>query len=115
MKCIKVVNGNFERIDGRTTVLTGADALKQRIEHRLKLFKEEWFLSDSIQVNWLKYFRQKFITEPLLRKEIIDVILQDAEVESVQSIQLSLVTNIRRLQVEFEVNSTFGMPIGGSI
>jgi hypothetical protein len=114
MKCIKVANGNFERINGKTTVLTGADALKQRIEHRLKLFKDEWFLSTSIQVNWLKYFRQKFITEPLLRKEITDVILQDQDVQSVDSIELTLVSNIRKLQVSFQATTNIGS-IGGQI
>jgi len=108
MKCIKVVEGNFERINGRTTVLTGADALKQRLEHSLKLFRNEWFLSSSKQINWLKYFRQKFITEQLLRKEIKDVILQDPEVTSIESLELTLVSNIRKLQVSFKVKSIYG-------
>jgi hypothetical protein len=108
MKCIEVINGNFNRVNGRTQVLTGDKALKQRIEHSLKLFRNEWFLSNSKQVNWLKYFRQKYITELFLKKEIKDVILQDSEVKSVESIELSLVSDIRQLQVKCKVQSTYG-------
>lgn len=55
MKTLSLVNGDIALDStGRLAVVTGAEALRQKLETRLRLYRGEWFLDTSSGVPYLQ-------------------------------------------------------------
>ncbi len=105
MKTLKIENGDFFppiRKGSRTSweVLDGQEAVAQRIRHRLKLWKGDWFLDKSQGIDWIGVFEKPFSVRKM-KSEIYRAVEKDEQVDRIESLEVipdysdrSLVINV---------------------
>lgn len=102
----------FDQYD--LALVTGQEALRQRIKQRLLLFRGEWFLDIDAGV---PYFEDVFIKQP--RRNILESafkreILADPEVTRLSAFDLGFVDE-RTLTLNFTVQTIYSTPITDQI
>lgn len=95
-------------------LVSGAEALRQRLKQRLLLFRGEWFLDIDAGV---PYFEDVFIKQP--RRNVLESafkreILGDPEVTSLTAFELGF-TDERTLTLNFTVQTIYSTPITDQI
>ena len=53
LKTLQMIDGELVIQDGSPVWLTGAKAVRQRLENRLSLWKGDWFLDPELGIDWL--------------------------------------------------------------
>lgn len=89
--------------NGKLVLITGEEALRQRLRSRLLMFRNEWFLDPDRGV---PYHRDVFVKAPELgalnaafSKEILDTV----GVQALNALSFDLDTGTRELSVTFTV------------
>ena len=103
---IDAIDYDFRVIGGRLQLVTGADAVADRLRVRLHAYLGEWFLDRRFGLPWydgemLGVSNSRLIS-PLIRREI----LKDPEVEAVLSFAVS--QSGRQLSIQATVRTTRG-------
>lgn len=97
----------------RASLVTGADAVAQKIGVRLRLFRGEWFLDERVGV---PYYEQVLVKNPNLvaiRSLFRRAIATTPGVEEVTSLDLTVDTAQRRAEVSFRARANDGEIIEG--
>ena len=111
MLTIKMKDGDFIReqvdcVDNRWkhTFITGVDAVTQRINNRLKLFVNEWFMQPDEGVDWFGVFEKPF-TIRKMETEIYRVLSNDNEIESIEEIKIEPDFKNRSIKINIELKA----------
>lgn len=114
MKTIALTDKSDIVIENNTLkVVSGLDALIQRVENKLLLYRGEYHLDTSAGMPWMQDILTKPDNLPALEGYIIDAV---SEVDGVLSVSVSLVNEGRAVSVSMDVETTFGKTsIGVSI
>lgn len=93
--------------NGDLAVVSGSDAIAQRIRDRLLTFSKEWFLDLSFGV---PYYDNILVKNP--RLDVVNAILKTQILKSQEGSFVSFLVNLdqsRNLTVEYELDTTFGV------
>lgn len=92
----------------RLPITTGNDAIRQRLNIKLKIFLGEWFLNRDIGVDYYGVILTKnpnvFLVEALLRAQILGTIGVNRIIET----DLQFGESQRNLSFSFKVNTNLG-------
>lgn len=80
-------------------LVTGADAIMQRIAFRWRFFLGEWFLDQRLGVPWYQRILKKGADLRDVRQLLINTALQVPGVKSVNNFTISLNRSTRRLSI----------------
>lgn len=94
---------------GRLVMLEGIDALRQILGNRLKMFLGEWYLAPNEGVDWLSLADQKIFVKSAFLDEVRKAILKEPSVTRIVSLDADFDPKTRRVSIQFEVESKFGM------
>lgn len=112
IKTWKTTNGQIAFVNGILVELTGADALAQRLENRLKLWLGEWFLDTSIGVDWLDILESKPTDTDEIERILREEILKDAAVTEIVDFSVVFDNTNRRATITFSANGDVGLVQG---
>ena len=110
IQTLKIKDGNFVRTQNepKTWVnLSGKDAVAQRIKHRLKLWKGEWFLNRSKGVDWISVFEKPFSIRKM-KSEIYRELQKDEQIDQIENLEVISNFGRRSLQIELSVKILSG-------
>jgi hypothetical protein len=106
LKTLKIIDGNFVRTsdDKSWEWLEDSDAIKQRIKHRLMLWKGEWFLDQNQGIDWINIFEKPFSLRKLT-SEVVKALKKDEYVDKIEEINIVPDYNKRSLLIKIKVLS----------
>lgn len=96
---------------GRTVTLSDQNALAQRINNRIALWRGEWYQDTTIGIDYLSIFNVSFYQDRRLNTAIRNVILEDPYVDSVVSVATDFDAE-GELSITYEIKSKFGKITG---
>lgn len=102
--------GEIRLSGGRPVIISGADAVTQRLQCRLKLWRAEWLLDRNVGFPWLDIFSRKG-TERLLEVLLRRAITECPGVKSLDRFALSVNANTRVASCTFTVTTITGEPV----
>lgn len=85
MKTVMLEDGDIALRQGSPVMISGADALKQRAENRLRLFLGEFSLASDSGVDWFRITSRKY-PEKEIEKAVRSELLKDSEILTVESV-----------------------------
>lgn len=91
------------------SIVLGAERVRQQLACKLKLWREEWFLDTEFGTPYLQSILGKQITLNGAIAAIRLSILEVADVRSITSFTYNFIRSERRLEVEFECDTPFGI------
>lgn len=91
-------------------IISGADAVTQRLRCRLKLWRAEWLLDANVGFPWLDIFARKG-TERLLEVLLRRAITECPGVKSLDRFALSVDPRTRVATCSFTVTTITGEPV----
>ena len=98
---LKIVSGEFETVENSI-------AVAQLIQSRLRTFAREWFLNNSIGID---YFNQVLVDNyniPKIESIFKTEILETTNVDEMLDFNISIDRQNRVLEISFKCNTTFG-------
>lgn len=101
-------SGDFEITDNALTLTTGAEAIRQHLQCRFRLFLGEWFLDTSQGVPWFTEILKKQQTFSVVREILKKVILETPGVISITKFNFDFEPTERTATLEFACLSTDG-------
>lgn len=101
--------------NGDLMIINNAERVAQQIRIKLKAFKEEWFLDNTFGVPYFESIFVKSPSEELIRNILRAQIKEVNDVESVDSLSLSIDNATRTLEVDFEASTLYGMVTGKEV
>ena len=108
MKTMQYVAGNPVRKNGRLVYIEEKDCVRQRLVNALKLWKGEWFLNTTASVDWHTLLQDKPASDRRIKAAVQDVLLDDSEVSSVESINIEYDRQARKASIAFSVKTLYG-------
>jgi len=90
-------------------VMQGADAVRQQLFIKLNLWREEWFLDIDFGTPYLQEILGKRITLGGAIAAIKNSILEVDDVNSITDFSYNFNRSTRKLVVDFEVDTLFGL------
>jgi len=100
-------DGDLLVTNNRLTLTTGAEAVKQHLQSRLRTFLGEWFLDTSIGVPW---FQEVLVKQPSF--QVIQSVLKSIIVDTPGILELTFFEfdydNSRELTLEIEALTSDG-------
>lgn len=101
--------GEIRLSGGRPVIVSGADAVAQRLRCRLKLWRAEWLLDANVGFPWLDIFARKG-TERLLEVLLRRAITECPGVKSLDRFALAVNASTRVATCSFTVTTITGEP-----
>lgn len=95
-------------------LLTGADAVAQRLGIRLRRWSGEWFLDQREGIPYLQSILRKGVDLPLVEALFRRCILETPGVASLASFTSELDRSVRRLSISFEARLIDGSGVLGT-
>lgn len=102
--------GEIRLSGGRPVLVSGADAVAQRLRVRLKLWRGEWLLDANVGFPWRSILGEKG-TERLLEVMLRRAITECPGVRSLDRFALSVNANTRVATCAFTVTTITGEPV----
>lgn len=102
--------GDIRLSGGRPVIVSGADAVTQRLRCRLKLWRAEWLLDANVGFPWLDIFARKG-TERLLEVLLRRAITECPGVRSLDRFALAVNASTRVATCSFTVTTIAGEPV----
>lgn len=96
-----MVNGDIV-IDKDLIIVNGQEELRQNIENRLSVNKEEWFLNTELGLDY-KAIRGKGITDAEIEFAIRECCYQDDRVQTVKNIKIERNSRTREAFINIEI------------
>ena len=97
------IDGNGELI-----VAEGLEALRQKINQRLSLFKGSWFLDVNTGVPYMQEILKKPVDPGLVASTLNEEILKEPEVISIGAVEASLDTETRKFSYKATPRTVYG-------
>ena len=111
IKAPQLIDGDIVIENGRILWVTGAKAVRQRLENRLALWQGDWFLDTDAGIPWKDILEGGFGDEQI-KQVIKGELLADEYVSEVISIDLARDRANRALNVTFQSKGLEGMTEG---
>ena len=102
-------DGDLELLNNDLKIITGVEALEQKLEIELSFLKNDWFLNVEKGIDYYSYFGQKPFNQNLLDIEIRDVIENTQGIVSLDHYVSSVNPYTRNFTVEFNVTTDYGV------
>ena len=100
---------DIEIASGDLVVVSGVDALVQRLTEKLRLFRGEWFLDARAGVPWVRdVLGSKSPRGEVVRGAIRQPILDDDEVIDITDFDIDFIGQSRQLEVSMDIESVYG-------
>lgn len=112
MKTFKLENGDRIITGGSATIISGGDCLAQRLKNAIRLDKGSWFLDTDKGIEWMDILGNKSVSERAIYTRIRNILNNDDEVSSINSIEITADRSERSMSVTFSVNSIYGEVTG---
>lgn len=93
---------------GLMVVVTGLEALRQKINQRLLLFQDTWFLDSTAGVPYLQEILKKPVDSGLIASIFNSEILKESEVVSIGAVDADLDTQTRKFYYKATIKTIFG-------
>jgi hypothetical protein len=106
IRATKVIDGEIVYQNGRRVMLTGRDAVAQRLKIAIQMRVGEFSLAPLVGIDWFT-LNEKGITLDRIRSELIAAIQADEAVVSVQKFEIKYAAE-RSLQINFIAQTTEG-------
>ena len=107
----KLKDGQIQFENGSPVWITGVEAVRQRLENRLKIWQGEYFKDETIGLDWNDIFNGDVNTETLkilIRAEL----LSDEYVDAVTNLEVSFNRENRKINVSFQSKGNLGTTNG---
>lgn len=99
--------------NGRPVILTGIDAIKQKVKLRLRFFLGEWFLNTSEGVAWRQNILIKNPNITVVNTLIKKAILGTEGIDGLLSFELITNNSTRTLTINFKAQTNYGIATMG--
>lgn len=97
------VSGDIQITDGKLSLLSDPlDVIRQRVEIRLKTFREEWFLDRTVGVPYFQEIFKKGVELDIIDNIFRTYILDTPDVVRVNKFSSSFDTSNRKYSLSFE-------------
>lgn len=93
---------------GLIVIATGLEALRQKINQRLLLFQDTWFLDSTAGVPYMQEILKKPVDPGLIASIFNSEILKESEVVSIGAIEASLDAETRSFDYKATIRTIFG-------
>lgn len=94
--------------NGEIIVITELEALRQKINQRLSLFKGSWFLNVLAGIPYLQEIIKKPVDPGLVASILNTEILKEPEVLSIGAVEADLDTATREFTYQATLNTSYG-------
>lgn len=108
----RIVDRQIEFANNTLTVITGAEALRQRLNNRMLLWLGEWFLTPLEGIDWLDILESKPVDLPEVDRRLRGELLEDPAVVKIVEYESSFDRTIRKLTVSWAVTGDLGLVRG---
>lgn len=105
----KVVNGKWVFEGGNIQTVDGAERVRQQLEFRLSLWRGEWFLDGEFGTPYRQNILGKYLTLNAAISAIRKQILSVEGVSSITNFDYTFDKRQRKLSVDFEVTTPYGI------
>lgn len=106
---LNLATNDLELIDSAITFTEGARATQQRLQVRAKIFAGEWFLNDSIGIDYYSDILLKDPDVSVIETILVDTALSIPRVEEVTAVNLEYISGERALAGSVEVRTRDGL------
>ena len=114
MKTLQILEGDMVIDSGVPVMLTGNDAVRQRLMNALRLDKGSWYFNPDSGIPWFEIYNKKSVSERLIRSNVEKILMADSEVTNVVSLRVTFNRELRKIEISFEVGTTYGTT-GGAV
>ncbi len=108
MKAFALKDKDIVLENNRIKLIEGEDALRQRILNKVSMFKGEWFLLPDEGIDWLGILGRKFVNDREMQIELESVLSSDAEVNTINYIDIAFDNEAREVIISFSLNTIYG-------
>jgi len=109
---LKIVGDEIEFADNALTVITDAEALRQRLKNRMLLWLGEWFLAPTVGIDWLDILESKPANLVEVDRRLRAELLSDPAVTGITEYESSFDRSARKLTVSWAVTTDVGLVRG---
>lgn len=109
MKTMQVTDTGIVMLNGSPVILTGIEAIKQKVKLRLRFFLGEWFLNTSEGVSWRQNIFVKNPNMTIVNSVIKEAILGTTGINGIVSFELLIDKTNRTLTVNFKAQTNYGI------
>lgn len=94
--------GDVTVAGGDLVMIADAQATRQRLEQKLRLWRGEWFLNINAGFPWLQDVLAQQPRPEVLRSLVSDLVTRDPGVKAMPRLELSFEGVDRRLRIKFD-------------
>ncbi len=107
---------NGDRIikNGQAVMISGKECLAQRLKNSIRLDKGSWFLDTDKGIEWPDILGYKSVSTRVIYSRVLNILKNDSEVSSVNSIDITADRSERGMTITFSVNSIYGEVTGAA-
>jgi len=110
LAAIKIENGDIVLEKGSPVWVTGAKAIRQRLEIMLKMFLGDWYYDQNAGIPWMAIVE---LENEQIKEIIKNKLLKDEYVKEVKSIDVE--RDKRNMKINFRTNSVEGIVEGSTV
>lgn len=108
MKTLQILEGDLVIDSGAPVLLTGNEAVRQRLMNALRLDKGSWYFNPDRGIPWFEIYNKKSVSERLIRSNVERILKADAEVTNIVSLDVTFNRSLRKIEISFEVETKYG-------
>ena len=112
---IKVENGEMVFANTTFTEITGVEAYAQRLENRIGLMLNDWFVTPGSGINWFEMLQAKPVRTDRITDVVRKELLLDEGVLRVDELNVSFDKVTRELSIDFVAATDLGLVTGGTV
>ncbi len=112
---IKVENGEMVFANTTFTEITGIEAYAQRLENRIGLMLNDWFVTPGSGINWFEMLQSKPVQVDRITDVVRKNLLADEGVLRIKELNVSFDKTTRKLSIDFQADTDIGLVTGGTV
>lgn len=103
----KMTNGDVDIVDNDLAMVGGQEEMRQNVENRLSVNKNEWFLNLDLGLSY-KDISGKGVTDSDIEYWIRECVLQDERIREVRNIRIDRNAALRTADINITVIDPYG-------
>ncbi|WP_240415034.1 DUF2634 domain-containing protein [Paenibacillus periandrae] len=111
MRTLKLTDGDLVFTNGTMQLVDGNEEIAQAVRIELLTFKKEWFLDSRMGVDYYGVILMKQPNYEAIRAELVQAILREPRIRSVDSLDVDFDRAARNLKVTFKATTRSGQAI----
>ena len=104
----EITGGDIRISGGDVATVSDAQATRQRLEQKFKLWRGEWFLDVNAGFPWLQDILGRRPSPQVVRSLVFDVVQSDPGIRTVENLELEQDSPQWRLTIRFRARLTNG-------